>query len=34
MSWCTGQLSVRFLDKSVQSAGAAGVWRADAMKVP
>ena len=22
------------LDKSIQSAGAAGVWRADAMKVP
>ena len=25
---------VLFTDKSIQSAGAAGVWRADAMKVP
>ena len=25
---------VLFQDKSIQSAGAAGVWRADAMKVP
>jgi hypothetical protein len=25
---------VLFPDKSIQSAGAAGVWRADAMKVP
>jgi hypothetical protein len=26
--------NIRFSDKSIQSAGAAGVWRADAMKVP
>ena len=25
---------ISFPDKSIQSAGAAGVWRADAMKVP
>jgi hypothetical protein len=25
---------VLFPDKSIQSAGAAGVWRADAVKVP